>query len=137
MNEADLKGQLVHTGRQLLRNYVILRHEDQFTSGIPDVSFTGDTRTAWMEAKVINPAHPYPRSRKIQKLTCARLAAVGICWYVIWDLRNDSKRTWIVHPQLILEERNFESTSIMMLGFDHHATVEFVRSQCRDYVRTS
>jgi hypothetical protein len=60
---------------------VALRHEDRFTSGIPDISVSLNGKTSWWEVKV---ADPSCRSKEIQKHLCRRLNAESFCRYVIY-----------------------------------------------------
>jgi hypothetical protein len=78
-------------------HYVALRHEDLFTSGIPDISLSGMRHTSWWEFKHATPKF---ESKGIQELTCKRLAAHGYrCHYVIcYQVPNEDVMTYIVHP---------------------------------------
>ena len=84
MNEASLKQALVALMRAELAPFVIFRHEDRITSGIPDISVTGNRHTSWWEVKFANPDFKCPG---IQELTALRLAAAGhACFFVIYAI---------------------------------------------------
>jgi hypothetical protein len=108
-HESDGKAALMRELRVRLPGCVALRHEDRFTSGIPDISVTLHGRTTWWEAKVTPVV-----SEGIQELTMLRLAAAGYARYVIWEERRGIKRTLIVHPKY-LKDLTPESFCI---GFD-------------------
>src|SRR6266699_3496021 len=96
MTEASLKSELVKMLREQLHGFVILRHEDKSTYGVPDISITGCGKTAWVEVKFANPDF---NSRGIQDLTLRRLSHVGIARYLIYELNKDKERlVHIVHP---------------------------------------
>ena len=113
--EAKLKTKLVEHLRKMYPGYVVLRHEDRFTFGIPDISVTGHGRTSWWEAKHANPDF---ESLGYQELTMLRLSAGGYARYIIWEEIGDVKRTLIVHPKLLCDwSSRHESYSV---GFNHH-----------------
>lgn len=99
MNEGTLKNQLVKRLEDDMPGAVVLRHEELFRSGIPDMSVTWNGKTTWWEAKL---ADPNPRGKGIQKLTASRLAEQGRCYYIIWVASPGPKRTLIVEPKHVL-----------------------------------
>lgn len=118
--EANLKQSLVEALRQHLRGAVVIRHEDRFTSGIPDVSVTLLGLTSWWECKH---ACPSIDSRGIQELTALRLAVAGYCRYLVWEEKKDVKRTMILHPNQLAGM----VPEAFCAGFDHRWVVEYVR----------
>ncbi len=94
--EAQLKQQFTKELKRQLPGAVVLQYA---TNGAPDreVVYNGIS-TRW-EFKHATPRFESPG---IQELTCARLASLGHCRYVIWYQRRDVKRTLIVHPRLVL-----------------------------------
>jgi hypothetical protein len=52
MNEAGYKQRLVDHLRKDVKIGVVLRHEDRFVKGHPDISITYGGHTAWVEYKV-------------------------------------------------------------------------------------
>ena len=126
MNEATLKGQLVKTCERHMAGAVVLRHEEIFTAGYPDMTVTWRGKTVWLEAKYVVPRF---RSRGLQEDTCKRLASQGVCYYVLYEDRGKGKRTKIVHPSCIqkykddTEDAQYFETE----GFDHNFVANFVR----------
>lgn len=120
MNEAVLKSNLVAEMRTKLSGAVVIRHEDHFTAGIPDISITWYGRTTWLEVKHVRPRM---KSRGIQELTMRRLEGAGYAKYVIYDDR-DTKRVGIVRPRDIVE---WETKAQWFPKFDHNAIVEHIR----------
>ena len=121
MTEAALKGDLVKRFRTRLPAAVILRHEDRFTHGIPDISITYGKRTIWLEVKL---ADPNFTSKGIQDLTMLRLANAGFGWFVVYWTKNKEKRTYIVDPKDI--GKPIEEWENYFDGFNHDWVVEFV-----------
>lgn len=113
MREGQPKAELVNLLRNFLKGFVILRLEDVSTNGIPDIAVTGLKRTSWWEVKLANPDF---KARGIQTLTMSRLAVVGIAYYVIYDLRQNLRRTRIVHPRDIAQ---WQDAGDVTDGFDH------------------
>jgi hypothetical protein len=99
MNESTLKAALVKELRATPRSKTF-RHEDQFTHGVPDISFTWRERTMWIEGKFANPNF---KSKGIQELNMKELALAGLAFYVVWEIHNDTgdKSTYIVEPRYI------------------------------------
>lgn len=87
--------------RRHLPTAVAIRHEDQFTHGIPDLSVSLAGRTTWWEVKY---ADPLLRTTGIQHHLCARLAAETYCRYLVYQRgipTGDQKRPRqirVVHP---------------------------------------
>lgn len=110
-----LRAELPQMGTGVLP--VILKHNDGLTSGVPDVSITWRKKTSWWEFKhgpKIKWAH------KLQQLTCRRLAAIGICYVVLYEekFEHDSKHTCILTPDEVLVEA--------VEGFDHRFVLDYV-----------
>ena len=118
--EARLKATLMKELREHLLGAVTLRHEDRFTSGIPDISVTWHGRTTWWECKHATPSLV---SQGIQELTLLRLAAAGHARYIVWQERRGVRRTMIVHPNRL---RDLE-TETTCPGFDMSWLVEQIR----------
>lgn len=55
MDEAYLKKKLVAALEAEMAGAVVIRHEDQFTAGIPDLSVTWALTTTWIEVKYDRP----------------------------------------------------------------------------------
>jgi hypothetical protein len=88
VNEAYLKKRLCDETRKLIPGVVIFRHEDKFSGGIPDCSFTWGGRTVWVEVK-------YRRKgtagllTELQRLTISRLIRQGRALVVTYVERPD------------------------------------------------
>ncbi|MCR4301824.1 MAG: hypothetical protein NUV51_09460 [Sulfuricaulis sp.] len=120
--ESLLKSALVRTLKEQLPGFIVLRHEDVRTSGIPDISVTGGGRTSWIEVKH---ATPHLETRGIQELTCLRLAGAGFCRYLVYqeNKRGNGKRTLIVHPKHIGDML----PETFCVGYDHRWVAEYLR----------
>lgn len=119
MTEASLKSAFVAEAKKI-PGFVILRHEDKISSGMPDISVTGGGRTTWIETKY---AKPRLVGSGIQELTMLRLAAAGVAYYLVWEEKRDVRRTLLVHPRHLhnLLPQEF------FLGFDHLSVVDWFR----------
>ena len=130
MTETQLKSKLTQTLRKSLNNAVIFRHEDQFTSGIPDISVTWEGYTTWLEVKL---AKPTIRSKGIQKHTMQMLSENGRCRYVVYLLEKAScqskhfslQSTYIVSPKSV---NDWVSSKNYAVGFDHQFVVDFIKN---------
>lgn len=118
MTEGKLLAPCLKLMRAELVGFVIIKHGDGFTSGVPDVSITGNRRTSWLEFKhgpKIKWAHG------LQQLTCQRLAEKGFsCHVVLYEEAEEHRRTLILTPDEII----IGSAP----GFNHQFVVDFVRS---------
>jgi len=121
-NETGLRSRQVDAFKLGLPRYVILRHEDVRTVGMPDMSLTGCSKTSWIEFKHGTPDFT---STGIQELTMLRLDAAGYARYVIWMENADgsAKQTMIVRPRDFKELRPEASC----VGFDYKWVVEYFR----------
>lgn len=128
MNEAELKSRLMEYLRRSFPGYVIFRHEDKITSGIPDISVTGSELTTWMEVKYANPKFA---SKGIQELTMLRLSLASSAFYVVYYEKNKERRTYIVEPQDI--GRSIDLWTNSTEGFDHSWVVAFIKERHNDY----
>ncbi len=122
-SEVKLRIELCNAIKDDIRGCVVLRHEDVFTSGVPDMSFTWQGRTTWIEAKYANPR---PQGRGRQKITCCELEVAGRCRYVIWDENSGHRQTLIVRPRDVFRG-NWREAIERAEGFDHQFIVEFLR----------
>ena len=129
MNEADLKSALVKTAREVLKSFVVIRHEDRFTHGIPDISFTGrpNRRTTWVEVKYANPGFA---CKGIQELTMSRLALAGQAVFVVYWQRGTEKRTYLVDPQHI--GKDVSEWTMFTDGFNHIWVLEHIKGLHND-----
>jgi len=121
--ENELKAALVDCLRHELPTWVHLTHQDVRSSGRPDVTSTGRSRTTWLEVKHGTPDFD---SQGIQELTMMRLARAGAARYIIYieDADGSNKRTLIVHP------RDFKTLEPQAFckGFDHKFVADWLRS---------
>ena len=100
-----------------LENAVILKHADQVTSGIPDLSVTWNGSTFWIEVKRGSTI----KARGIQVFTAARLAKQGHCFFVLYS--EDS--TSIFTPEQVEAKL---SPEMICPGTDHHAVAVYIRN---------
>jgi len=122
MTEATLKAGLVKALRQEMPWWVVIRHEDRFRSGVPDLSLTGNGRTSWWEVKFAN---PYFESKGIQHLTLLQLAKEGVARYLIYSIYEGKKSTHIVRPQSIDVWRADRESVVD--GFNHVAGIAYMK----------
>lgn len=121
MTEASLKGRLVSLIQSELLGAMVLRHEDLFRSGTPDMSVTWHARTSWWEVKFCNPRL---LSKGIQEQTMLKLEGAGQAFYLLYELHNGIKRTRIVLPRHL----HHAESLLCVPGFDHRAVIEFIKA---------
>jgi len=122
MTEAVLKSELVKQARESLPKFVIQRHEDRITHGVPDISVDGNKVGSWIEVKFANPTF---KTRGIQELTMSRLSRATHAYYVVYADVKGVRRTYIVEPEKIgspMDEWGTYTT-----GFDHKWVVEYIK----------
>src|SRR5262245_32614805 len=131
-HESKPKSELTLLLRHELLRYVIFRHEDKATYGIPDTSITGNGATAWLEIKLADPDF---QSHGQQELNMRRLANVGFyARYIIYENIERVKRVRIVHPRDFV---NWRTSGDVMIGWDHQWVVEEIRKALQnDLVRS-
>jgi len=122
MTEAILKGNLVKELRLSFPSFVIIRHEDSFTHGIPDISIDGNKITSWIEVKYANPTFA---SKGIQELTMLRLANASHAFYVVYFEKAGNKRTYFIAPHDI--GNSIESWCNYVDGFNHKWIIENIK----------
>lgn len=88
MDEAYLKRRLCDETKKLIPGVVVFRHEDKFTGGIPDCSFTAFDRTVWVEVKYRRPGSPALLT-PLQRLTMSNLIKHGRGLVVTYVQRKD------------------------------------------------
>jgi hypothetical protein len=113
VTEATIRAALVKRLR-LYKDWIVLRHEDHYTSGIPDISITGNKITSWWETK-------YQRgftleNKGIQQYTLEMLAKHGYAHYIIYT----PEQVAVVKPDL-------ENPKIFP-GINHAEVVKFIRA---------
>lgn len=132
MTEADLKRELCGLIRRSRPRYTILRLEEMFTHGVPDISIDGNKFHSWWEVKLVNKTRNV-KSKGIQKLTCQKLDIGGFCRYIVYWVGADFTRTYIVHPNDIDED---PSTWVDFTdGFNHDWILERVLEVHNDHQR--
>jgi len=118
MTENKLLAPCLKLMRTELNDFVILKHADGYTSGVPDVSVSGRGFTTWWEFKH-GPAIKWENA--LQKRTCQKLAALGTaCFVVLYEESAYTRRTVILSP----DDVEVAATA----GFDHQFIVNFVRT---------
>jgi len=113
MTETVLVSALVQTLRKAFPSFVIFKHADKFTFGVPDISVTGRMKTTWLEVKYADPTF---LSSGVQELAMKRLSATSYGWYVIYDENEGHRRTLLVVPELLSE---WKTQHIAVDTFDH------------------
>lgn len=127
MDEASLKAQLCAALRKLPHSKVI-RHEDIFTAGVPDISVTYAGHTTWLEVKHLKKSKRVPKN-SVQLITAIELARAGRCRYVLYFESKGDRQTVIVHPRLVhlwpddgLAGDELERVA----GFSHEFVVDYI-----------
>ena len=100
------KGGLCSEMREIMPGSVVLRHEDQFTPGIPDISSSWIKHTIWIEAKAVCPTPGRElRTTGKQVLTCTRLeGSSSWCRYLVW-LEDEHGPCWLTIKPSTLARR--------------------------------
>lgn len=127
MLESQPKAGLVKLARATLQGFVVQRHEEHFTHGVPDISVMGLQRASWWEVKLAQPDETGRlvfKSKGIQELTMLRLSVAVMAWHIVYSIDNDeSKRVHIVQPSKLSQ---WESSPYSAKGFNHKYVVEFM-----------
>jgi hypothetical protein len=129
VDEAILKASLCQEARAQLKRFVVIRHEDRFTHGIPDMSVTGNKTTSWWEVKhalSINGREPDFESKGIQELTMRRLALAGRAAYVVYWERGLEHRTYILQVG-DLGNPNWAEDVPHVDGFNHNFVIDYIK----------
>lgn len=126
-SEADLKSELVDHLKKAFPRAVIIRHEDRYRHGVPDISFTLG-HTLWFEAKV---AQPQLSGKGIQKVTCLQLeAAANNCFYIIWTLAEGWHQTTSICSPSIVHKGTWRIEPIThSQEIDHKLVTHFIDKQ--------
>jgi len=122
MQEDKPKAELTQLLRSELLRFVVFRHEDKTTYGVPDTSVTGNGKTSWWEIKLANPDF---KSHGQQELNMRRLANIGhFARYIIYEEIKGKRLTYIVHPKDFGEWR--ENAELILDGWDHRNVVAYI-----------
>ena len=110
MTESQFQGRLLRALRAhpSLKDAVIFKHSDRFSSGVPDFSVTVGCRTTWWEVKVA--------PNKTTKIQSWFLAKLGACAFVV---KSSSDGRWVEWFNAF-EER----------GTSFNFAVEFIVQRC-------
>lgn len=119
--EKEPKADLVKHLKKYLPLAVVFRHEDHFTSGIPDISVSWKGHTWWIEVKEF----PGKKGRAIQNATACLLKRQGYdCFYVIYHKTRN--RIYIVEPEKY-DNWNKECSGSWS-GYDHGRVIEWIKN---------
>lgn len=118
LSEAKLVAALMKALGPELPGYVIIKHHDTITAGVPDLSVTGRGRTTWLEVKYANPKIYF---RGAQSELMKKLYASGSAFYVVY--RENPDAVEIVAPS------NLEHPILTAAGHDHRAVAAFINRQ--------
>ena len=119
MTESSLKGQLMPILSAVPWS-VAIRHEEHFTSGVPDISFTMNHFTSWWEVKYGTPMF---KSRHNQELMMLELGLYGHAFYIVYMERKGVRSTHIVQPQLLNHQHKWDHEFDGVIDFDHQWVV--------------
>lgn len=130
--ENKLKAQLV--GELGKAGGVVIGHQDFRISGVPDLSWTIEYRTWWLEIKH---ATPKCNSRGIQERTMRRLAHAGWARYIVYLARQEQQNwvhyTLIIHPNHFAawHEKGDGHIEASCIGHSHAFVVQYLLSEHR------
>ena len=113
MTESSLTQDLKLEIAKAMHGVVLIKHADKYQSGVPDFTATWLRITSWWEVKFWNEGDF--ESPAIQELTCKRLARQGLCFYIIYEIRNGDRSIRIVRPELLSQWRSHPPKQ----GFNH------------------
>ncbi len=121
-HEAELKSLFAKELKRRLPGFYMLSYA---TNGAPDREIVGAGVTTRWEAKHATPDFDSPAD---QELMCCRLAHAAHCRYIIWQSRNNTERTLIVHPRKVMERTSWDvMPETWTIGFNMQWLVEQVR----------
>lgn len=132
-NESKLKQRLVTFLRKEFAFAVVLRHEERFVAGVPDISITTHYTTIWIEAKY---AAPVIHMRGEQDLTMMRIARVSHAFYVVWEEAFPYDVSEVVSKQQTIIASPWEVSKpgngavcegLRTNGFDHRFVADHIR----------
>lgn len=129
MIEADPKSELVRVMRAELPKFIVLRHEDRATFGIPDISVTGFGWTSWWEVKH---ATPNFETQGVQAVTVSKLNIAGYSRYIIYREIGGEKHVIIARPDQVFkwqtgEHVNLWTTLPRIEHFNHRSVARHIR----------
>jgi hypothetical protein len=122
VNEASVTSVLLSVLRHRLPGFVVLKHNDAKTAGIPDISVTGRGLTTWLEIKVGETIE----SRMMQQIMLQRLfvASRGGAFYVLY--RSDG---------VVISQPTFRDVSpsitVSQTRMDHQFVLQFLIARHR------
>ena len=124
-----LRTKLVKRLREVFPRAVVIAHEDRYTYGVLDISFTYRGRTDWLEVKVASPT--LRKGKKIQLFVALELAREGNCHYVIYREGKLGERSTFITTPLSVKHDTW-STDYLLLAFnrddwDHDLVVNFLK----------
>ena len=133
MTESSLKEATVRQCKLVMPGCKVMKHQDMFGAGVPDISVTWHGRTTWWEFKVAWSGKE-PAGRTQQKMACLELAGAGVCYYVIFTVSKSEKpdminRTEIVHPKRVVRDPWPYEPIIRWSGLAHREVAEFIRTK--------
>lgn len=100
MTERYVTERLMEQFKQL-PEWEVIKHADKFTSGIPDMSVSGNGRTSWLELKLLKRGELAVNAvEPAQRITCCRLerATGGRCWVIVYRASRWEDSTTIYRP---------------------------------------
>lgn len=134
MNESKLRSALTKSLTKELPRAKVLRHEDKYTAGIPDLSVTWRGYTIWLEVKYAK--NSLKRGKAIQQYTTNWLMQQGLCWYIIYrelnpmftSTKENDRQIIILDPKNIYSPSDWATLGDLVVpGFDHKAVAQFIR----------
>jgi len=121
INEAKLTLALVKALKKGLPGYVIIKHHDQITAGVPDISVTGRRKTTWLELKYANPGII---ARGIQDKMMRDLGVAGSAFYVVYRANKLGRGAIGTTTEVCVP--GAESYIRCSAGIDHEMVVDFI-----------
>jgi hypothetical protein len=125
LTEAKVTAKLLGVLRSRFSAAVIFKHWDR-QGGVPDVSFTWNGFTTWIEVKLVKDREPSWRG--LQDLKLRKLAESGSAFYLIYDQPGD--RLAIYQPRVLDEVDEWRAATPVLTGrfSDHGIVADFLRA---------
>jgi predicted HAD superfamily Cof-like phosphohydrolase len=117
MDEAYLKSRLVKACREVMPGGVAQRHEDKFSGGVPDLSWSWHGVTSWLEAKYARRGRR-AEPTELQKIRIDDLRRAGVLTYVLTYRERVGKSVHLLH---CWDEGRAAN------GFDHRQVARWIR----------
>lgn len=123
MTEAKLQARLLRALRTKFLNFVVFKHSELISTGVPDISVNGRGQTTWLEVKVGRPGF---NAKGLQTEVLLRLERAGCrIFYVVYREGRAGRSTEVWRPRDLTTGEALRSAP----GFDHGLVVDFLEHE--------